>query len=121
MLGIVATGALLSFGLFCATMLAPAVARNYVRGTLFLRGLLPLIVIAMTVIVRGLVLTRTSVIVVGAAALAASLASNLYNVENPLLAAGIEVPFEYRLSLNVGFSAAILLVGAAVVAMVERR
>lgn len=52
--------------------------------------------------------------------LAASLASNLYNLENPLVADGIEVPFEYRLSLNVGVTAVVLLVGAAVVAWTER-
>lgn len=119
--GIVATGSLLTLGVFSVTMLAPAAVQQYVPGNLLLRGLLPLIVIGVAIIVWGLVLPRISVIVVGAAALAASLTSNLYNLENPLLAAGIEVPFEYRLTLNVGFTAVVLLAGAAVVAWTERR
>lgn len=118
--GLARVGAALFGTLVLVTMIAPSMFSRMLPGNLIGRGLLPLVVVSLGLLVWGMVLRRRAVIVVGAVAVAASLISNLYNVANPLLAAGVMLPLEYRLVVNVALTALVLLGGAVVLAVIER-
>jgi hypothetical protein len=118
--GIVGAGAVLFLLLVTVTMIVPQVFRQILPGNLTGRGLLPLLVISVGLLIWAVMLRRLSLAIVGVAALAASLLSNLYNLDNPLRAAGLPMSSEYGLVVNVALTAVVLLVGAAVLAVTER-
>ncbi|MFC9768519.1 hypothetical protein [Rhodococcus jostii] len=120
MTGILTVGVVLTAALVVVTLCAPAVFQRFVPWYLAGRGLLPLLIVSLALLVWAVMLRQLSVLAVGCAAVAASLVSILYNVANPLLAAGIQIPIEYRLMVNVALTAVVLLLGAAALAWKER-
>lgn len=106
---------------FILTVFLPEFLEANTPGDLLVRGLTPLILIALVILVWGVLLRSWSVFGVGVASLSASLVSNLYDVSNPLVASGVNLALENRLMVNVALTAVVILLGALVLAMAERR
>ncbi|WP_182358772.1 hypothetical protein [Tomitella gaofuii] len=106
---------------FVLTVFLPDFLQANAPGDLLVRGLTPLILIALVILAWGLILRRWSMVGVGAVSLSASLVSNLYDVANPLVASGVDIALENRLMVNVGLTAIVLLIGALLLALTERR
>ncbi|MET4048865.1 MULTISPECIES: hypothetical protein [unclassified Rhodococcus (in: high G+C Gram-positive bacteria)] len=88
-------------------------------GNLMIRGLIPLLTVSVAVLVWGLVLRSVLLSAIGAVAVATSLVSNLYNVEN-LVPQQYAIDDRYSLLLNIAVTASVFLVGALVAVVVER-
>lgn len=106
---------------FVLTVFLPDFLEANTPGDLLVRGLTPLILIALVILAWGVFLRSWRMFGVGVASLAASLVSNLYDVSNPLVASGINISLENRLIVNVALTAVVLLLGALAIAMTERR
>ncbi|QKT11593.1 hypothetical protein [Rhodococcus sp. W8901] len=89
-------------------------------GNLTIRGLTPLLAIAVGVMVWGVLGRDLTILGIGALALVVSLVANLYNVENMILAQGVDFDYRYNLLLNLALPALVLSIGAVVVAVRDR-
>lgn len=101
-----------SVGLCVATVVAVRSGLMFFLGNLTIRGLLPLLTMSAAVLIWGVALRSRVVIGVGVVAVAASLVSNLYNVENLVPQ---QFTFDSRFSLwsNIVLTAFVFVVGAA--------
>jgi len=111
-------GLVLFVALVAAVVVVPQ--QQLLPGNLLIRGLTPLLVIALGVIVWGALDRDLTVLGVGAVALAGGLVANLYNLENLILAQGVDIDYRYRLLLNLALPAVVLVIGAVVVAVRDR-
>lgn len=108
-----------SVGLCVATVVAVRSGLLFFLGNLTIRGLLPLLSMSVAVLIWGVALRSRVVIGVGVVAVAASLVSNLYNVENVVPQ---QFTFDSRFSLwsNIMLTAFVFVVGALVAAFTVR-
>lgn len=107
------------FGALVAALVA-APQSPLLLGNLTIRGLTPLLAIAVGVLVWGVLDRDLTVGVIGALTLAGSLVANLYNLENTILAQGVDFDYRYSLLLNLALPALILSIGAVFVAVRDR-
>lgn len=112
------SGLVLFIVLVVAVVVVPQM--RLLPGNLTIRGLTPLLAIAMGVMAWGALDRDRTVLGIGVLTLAGSLVANLYNPENMILAQGIDFDYQYSLLLNLAIPALILAIGAAVVAVRDR-
>ncbi|MEK8069504.1 hypothetical protein [Rhodococcoides navarretei] len=108
-----------SVGLCAATVVLLRSGLLFFAGNLTIRGLLPLLTMSAAVLVWGVALRSRVVVGVGVVAVAASLVSNLYNVEN-LAPQQFAFDARYGLWLNILLTSLVFVIGAAVSALFER-
>jgi len=108
-----------SVGLCAAIVVLMRSGLLFFAGNLTIRGLLPLLTMSAAVLIWGVALQSRVVVGVGVVAVAASLVSNLYNVEN-LVPQQFTFDDRYSLWLNILLPSLVFVVGAAVSALVER-
>ncbi|MGF0313687.1 hypothetical protein [Rhodococcus sp. IEGM1428] len=97
------------------TSLWPAVG-----SSLSMRGLLPLFAIPLVLAAWAVKVRDWPMGLVSALTFGAALVANLYNVDNPLRASGLNISIEQSVSINVYFFAVVLLVSACVAFAVDR-
>ncbi|MEH6797051.1 MAG: hypothetical protein V7694_23260 [Rhodococcus sp. (in: high G+C Gram-positive bacteria)] len=108
-----------SVGLCAAIVVLMRSGLLFFAGNLTIRGLLPLSTMSAAVLIWGVALQSRVVVGVGVVAVAASLVSNLYNVEN-LVPQQFTFDARYGLWLNILLTSLVFVFGAAVSALVER-
>lgn len=106
--------------LFVVVTTVTVAVPQLIPGPLASRGLLPVLTTSIGVAVWGLLDRDRWMAVVGAVAAAVGLISNLYNLENVLLAQGVEFDETWRLLPNIAAAGLVLLVGAVAVALRDR-
>lgn len=111
-------GLILFVALVVAVVAVPQL--QLLPGNLTIRGLTPLLAIAVGVMVWGALDRDLTVLGTGALTLAGSLVANLYNLENMILAQGVDFDYRYSLLLNLALPALLLAIGAVVVAVRDR-
>jgi hypothetical protein len=114
---LVLTGVLL-FGalLVMLSQAAPGPLAN-----LYIRGLTPIITMALGLLVWAIAERSRGLLVVALAFLASALLASLYDLVNMTYRLGIQIPDAWSMLPNLALCAAVLLVSAAVYAEVERR
>lgn len=107
-------------GLCVATAVLMRSGLLFLAGNLTIRGLLPLLTMSAAVLIWGLALRSRVVLSVGVVAVAASLVSNLYNVENLVPQ---QFAFDTRFGLwpNIMLTSFVFVAGALVAAFAVRR
>ncbi|NMM91305.1 hypothetical protein B2J88_44585 [Rhodococcus sp. SRB_17] len=115
---VIVWGLILFIALVLAVVAVPQL--QLLPGNLVIRGLTPLLAITAGVMVWGALDRDYTVLGIGALALAGGLVSNLYNLENIILAQGIDFDYRYSLLLNLALPALILTIGAIAVWMRDR-
>ncbi|OZC74925.1 hypothetical protein CH274_23490 [Rhodococcus sp. 06-418-5] len=108
-----------SVGLCVATVVVVQGGLLFYMGNLTIHGLLPLLIMSVAVLVWGVALRSRGVVAVGVAAVAASLVSNLYNVEN-LVPQTLTFDSRFSLWSNILLTALVFVVGAAASVIGER-
>ncbi|MEH6797640.1 MAG: hypothetical protein V7694_26325, partial [Rhodococcus sp. (in: high G+C Gram-positive bacteria)] len=108
-----------SVGLCFVTVIAVRSGLLFYLGNLTIRGLLPLLTMSLAVLIWGGALRSRVLVSVGVVAVAASLVSNLYNVEN-LVPQQITSDVRFGLWSNITLTATVFVVGAAAPALVKR-
>ncbi|MGC0366989.1 hypothetical protein ABH922_004973 [Rhodococcus sp. 27YEA15] len=111
-------GVVLFVALVLAIVILPEL--QLLPGNLLIRGLAPLLAIAMGVMMWGAIDHDWTVFGTGAFALAASMVANLYNIESVILAQGVDVDYRYALVVNLAFPAVVLAIGAMATALRDR-
>ena len=109
-----------SVGLCVATAVLMRSGLLFFAGNLTIRGLLPLLTVSAAVLIWGLALRSRVVVGVGVVAVAASLVSNLYNVEN-LVPQQFAFDTRFSLWLNIMLTSFVFVAGALVAAFTARR
>jgi hypothetical protein len=87
---------------------------------LSMRGLLPLFAIPLVLAAWAVKIRDLPMGLAAALTFGAALVANLYNVDNPLRASGLNISIEQSVSVNVYFFAVVLLIGACAVFAVDR-
>lgn len=108
-----------SVGLCFATVIAVRSGLLFYMGNLTIRGLLPLLTMSSAVLIWGVALRSRVLVSVGVVAVAASLVSNRYSVEN-LVPQQITSDARFGLWSNIMLTASVFVVGAAASALVKR-
>ena len=108
-----------SVGLSSATAVFVQNGMMFYVGNMTIRGLLPLLAISIAVLVWGVGLRSRLLVAIGVVAVAASLVSNLYNVEN-LVPREWALDPRFGLWPNIVLTAAVFAVGAVGSGFAER-
>jgi hypothetical protein len=107
--------------LFAGLLLLLSRGPGNILGYLYIRGLTPIITMALGLLVWAIVERSRGLLAVALVFLASAIASSLYDFANVTDRLGIPLPEEWSMLPNLALCAAVLFVSAGIYAVVEHR